>query len=107
MTDTQLPDISGTSLRLALDNVRVQKFLDGLTPHIDELVAAVKDKNWTEAGRLSHFIYRCSEVYGYPEIAEIAGSVCNAAAGGDKQLAGRHVLKLLGAYARAGRKTMV
>lgn len=107
MVDTQLPDISGMSLRIAMENLRVQKFLDGLTPHIDDLVCAVKEKNWPEAGRLSHFIYRCSEVYGYPEIAEIAGSVCNAAAGGDKQQAGRHVLKLLGAYARAGRKATV
>lgn len=100
-TQNQLPDLRKLNQRLAFNSVRVQAFLEGLSPRIDSLVEAVNAGNMAEVGRLSHFIYRCCDVYGYEDLATMAGEVCEAAAGCESSdRVGRKVIRLVGAFAR-------
>ena len=105
MSQNNLPDLSKLSHKVALNNVRVHKFLDGLSSKIDAMLEAAKEKNWPEVTRLGHFVYRCSEVYGYDELAEKADSVCTATSNlmSDKEI-GKRIIRLVGAYARSSNK---
>jgi len=97
----QLPDLQKLNHRLALNTVRVQAFLDGLTPRIDALLSATSQSNWAEVGRLSYVIHRCCDVYGYDELATKAASVCEATASReDATVIRREVMSLVGKYAR-------
>ncbi len=96
-----LPDLRKLNQRLALNSVRIQEFLDGLTPRLDSLLQAARDGNMAEVGRTSHFIYRCCDVYGYEELAQKAGDVCEAAAACEStEEVGRKVVRLIGAFGR-------
>jgi len=100
-TQNSLPDLRKLNQRLALNGVRVQAFLDGLTPRLDQLVQAVAEGNMAEIGRTSHFIHRCCDVYGYDELATKAGEVCEAAAACESvELVERKVVRLVGAFGR-------
>ncbi|RCS56012.1 hypothetical protein DTL42_01085 [Bremerella cremea] len=100
-TENKLPDLRKLNQRLAFNSVRVQAFLEGLSPRIDSLVEAVSAGNMSEVGRLSHFIYRCCDVYGYEDLAAIAADVCEAAAGCESHgVVGSKVIRLVGAFAR-------
>ncbi len=104
-TQNSLPDLRKLNQRLALNGVRVQAFLDGLTPRLDQLLKAVSDGNMAEVGRTSHFIYRCCDVYGYEELATKASEVCEAAAACEStDVVGRKVVRLLGAFGRTSDK---
>lgn len=100
-TENKLPDLRKLNQRLAFNSVRVQAFLEGLSPRIDSLVEAVGAGNMAEVGRLSHFIYRCCDVYGYEDLATMAGEVCEAAAGCESHgTVSRKVIRLVGAFSR-------
>ncbi|QDU75152.1 hypothetical protein Pan97_21750 [Bremerella volcania] len=100
-TPNSLPDLRQLNQRLALHGVRVQAFLDGLTPRLDQLVRAVAEGNMAEVGRTSHFIHRCCDVYGYDDLAVKAGEVCQAAAACESmEVVGRKVVRLVGAFGR-------
>lgn len=103
-TQNQLPDLRKINQRIALNGVRVHAFLDGLAPRLDTLLEAAGEGNMAEVGRLSHFIQRCSDIYGYEELAAKAGEVCEAAAGCEsKELLGRKVIRLVGEFARTSK----
>ncbi|PQO25920.1 hypothetical protein C5Y96_20920 [Blastopirellula marina] len=105
-TQNSLPDLRKLNQRLALNSVRVQAFLDGLTPRLDQLLQAVSEGNMAEVGRTSHFIHRCCDVYGYEELAEKAGEVCQAAAACESvDIVGRKVVRLIGAFGRTSEDT--
>ncbi|WDI42407.1 hypothetical protein [Bremerella sp. P1] len=100
-TQNSLPDLRKINQRLALNGVRVQAFLDGLTPRLDQLLLAISEGNMAEVGRTSHFIHRCCDVYGYDELAVKAGEVCEAAAACEStEVVGRKVVRLIGAFGR-------
>lgn len=106
-TENKLPDLRKLNQRLAFNSVRVQAFLEGLSPRLDSLVEAVSSGNMAEVGRLSHFIYRCCDVYGYEELATMAGEVCEAAAGCETQdVVGCKVIRLVGAFARTSNQAV-
>jgi len=100
-TQNSLPDLRKLNQRLALNTVRVQAFLDGLTPRLDQLLTAISEGNMAEVGRTSHFIHRCCDVYGYDELARKAGEVCEATAACESvDVVGRKVVRLIGAFGR-------
>ncbi|MEW4451395.1 hypothetical protein AB1L30_01805 [Bremerella sp. JC817] len=107
-TQNQLPDLRKINQRLALNSVRVQAFLNGLAPRMDALVAAAREGNLAEIGRVSHFIHRCCDVYGYEELASRAADVCEAAAACEPILeVDRKIVRLVGAFARTNEKMAV
>lgn len=100
-TQNSLPDLRKLNQRLALNGVRVQAFLDGLTPRLDQLLLAISEENMAEVGRTSHFIYRCCDVYGYDDLAQKAGEVCQSAAACESvEVVRRKVVRLIGAFGR-------
>lgn len=103
-TQNQLPDLRKINQRIALNGVRIHAFLEGLSPRLDNLLEAAGEGNMAEVGRLSHFIQRCSDIYGYEELAAKAGEVCDSAAGCEsKEMLGRKVIRLVGEFARTSR----
>lgn len=106
LSQNSLPDLRKLNQRLALNGVRVQAFLDGLSPRLDQLLRAVSEGNMAEVGRTSHFIHRCCDVYGYEELALKAGEVCQAAAACESvEIIGRKVVRLIGAFGRTSEDT--
>ena len=72
MTQNTLPNFSQLNAKLAVDNQRVNQWIDGLVEHIDNLVDATTRSDWMEVKRLSEYIARASAIYGFPLLAENA-----------------------------------
>ena len=87
--------------RLAGSAARVRQFADNLLEQTDRLVEASIQEDWSEVARLSEFIARGGEIYGYPEVAERAWQIFHDLQEPDNA-AGikRGIVRLLGACGR-------
>jgi len=98
---SKLPNLNEINQRMAFNVVRVQAFVEGLSPRMDALMEATQDENWTEVGRISYLIHRCCDVYGYAELAVAAGEICEATAAREqKSSVSSKVVRLVGQFAR-------
>ena len=100
MTQNTLPNFSQLNAKLAVDNQRVNQWIDGLVEHIDNLVDATTRSDWMEVKRLSEYIARASAVYGFPLLAENADRVITASELENETEIKRGVIKLIGAAGR-------
>ena len=103
MSETTLPDLSQLNNKLSADNQRVNLWVDGLVERIDKLVDATMRSDWLEIKRLSAFIARSSEIYGFPLIAESAQRVASASDAKNEVETKRNLVKLIGAAGRTRR----
>lgn len=102
-----LPDLNRLNQRLALNAVRVQEFLEGLSPRLDALLEAARLRNWSEVGRLSHVVLRCCDVYGYKALAQKAAQVCEANAACEApEIIAKKVIGLMGEFARTSSRSL-
>jgi hypothetical protein len=100
MTQNTLPNFSQLNAKLAVDNQRVNQWIDGLVEHIDNLVDATTRSDWMEVKRLSEYIARASAIYGFPLLAENADRVITASELENETEIKRGVIKLIGAAGR-------
>ena len=56
MTHNSLPNFAQLNAKLAVDNQRVNQWIDGLVERIDSRVDATTRSDWMEVKRLSQFI---------------------------------------------------
>jgi enolase len=96
-----LPNIAHLNTKLAVDNQRVNQWVDGLVERMDKIVDATTRSDWMEVKRLSLFIARSSAIYGFPLLAENAERLANASDNQDATEIKRGVIKLIGAAGRA------
>lgn len=100
MTHNTLPNFAQLNAKLAVDNQRVNQWIDGLVERIDNLVDAATRSDWMEVKRLSQFIARASAIYGFPLLAENADRLVTAADLENETEIKRGVIKLIGAAGR-------
>jgi hypothetical protein len=96
-----LPNIAHLNAKLAVDNQRVNQWVDGLVERMDKIVGATMRSDWMEVKRLSLFIARSSAIYGFPLLAENAERLASASDNEDATEIKRGVIKLIGAAGRA------
>lgn len=100
MTHNSLPNFAQLNAKLAVDNQRVNQWIDGLVERIDNLVDAATRSDWMEVKRLSQFIARASAIYGFPLLAENADRLVTATDLENETEIKRGVIKLIGAAGR-------
>jgi len=100
MMHNTLPNFAQLNAKLAVDNQRVNQWIDGLVERIDNLVDATTRSDWMEVKRLSEFIARASAIYGFPLLAENADRVIAASELENETEIKRGVIKLIGAAGR-------
>jgi hypothetical protein len=100
MTHNMLPNFAHLNAKLAVDNQRVNQWIDGLVDHIDNLVDATTRSDWMEVRRLSEYIARASAIYGFPLLAENADRIITASELENETEIKRGVIKLIGAAGR-------
>lgn len=99
---TMLVHTAHLNARLAGANARVAQFAENLIEQTDRLVNASIDENWTEVSRLTEYIARGSEIYGYPQVADRAWRVYHELQRPDNaQGVKRSIVRLLGTCGRA------
>lgn len=101
MPHETLPNIAQLNAKLAVDNQRVNQWVDGLVERLDKIVDATLRSDWMEVKRLSQFIARSSAIYGFPLLAENAERLAEASADENETEIRRNVIKLVGAAGRA------
>lgn len=78
MPETLIPNLSELTARLTADNERVARFADTLPPRIESIVEAAMDEDWAEVSRLTDYLSRTCNVYGFSNIAKAASEVTTA-----------------------------
>lgn len=98
---TLLVHTAHLNARLANSNGRVAQFAENLIEQTDRLVNASIDENWSEVSRLTEYIARGSEIYGYPQVADRAWRVYHELQRPDNgQGVKRSIVRLLGSCGR-------
>lgn len=111
MAETLIPNLADLTAKLTADNERVARFADTLPPRIESIVEAAMDEDWTEVSRLTDYLSRTCNVYGFANIAEAASQVAESiradagATSAATQIASketrRRVVRLVGLAGRA------
>lgn len=111
MPDMLIPNLAELTARLTADNERVARFADTLPPRIESIVEAAMDEDWAEVSRLTDYLSRTCNVYGFANIAQAASQVTDAiradhgAKGANSQPASketrRRIVRLVGLAGRA------
>ena len=95
---TMLVHTAHQNARLAGSNARVAQFAENLIEQTDRLVSASIDENWSEVSRLTEYIARGSEIYGYRQVADRAWRVYHELQRPDNSHGvKRSIVRLLGA----------
>ena len=95
------PDIGRMTRRLDADNSRIDRFLDSLPGHVDQIVSAALDEDWNEVNRQSNYLADGSQEYGYTQLAQSARQLSDVMAEQDNHIEmRREVVKFIGTYGR-------
>lgn len=105
MPETLIPNLADLTAKLTADNERVARFADTLPPRIESIVEAAMDEDWAEVSRLTDYLSRTCNVYGFANIAEAASQVtqsirADASSPASKETR-RRVVRLVGLAGRA------
>jgi dihydrodipicolinate synthase/N-acetylneuraminate lyase len=111
MAEMLIPNLADLTAKLTADNERVTRFADTLPPRIESIVEAAMDEDWAEVSRLTDYLSRTCNVYGFSNIAQAASEVTQSirsdagAPGAPTKPASketrRRVVKLVGLAGRA------
>lgn len=96
------PEVSELSARLAADNARVTRFLDGLTTRIDQLVKSTTIADWHAVRHMSDAIAEDSRTNGNIRLTECAEQVRDVAQTAENPAhIKKSVIHLVGAFGSA------
>ncbi len=102
MGEERRHDLAHLSSTLAKNNARVARFIDSLSRRMDQLVAAALQEDWDEVGRVSDFLVRAGDTYGFPALVESAQHVCDETKKSENQLAiKRSIVRLIGSCGKS------
>ena len=95
MKSTPLPNLSSLHQQLANDTQRIERFLDSLPFHMDNLLVATKYQDWSEVQRQSEYLASAGEDCSLQEVTQAAISVQKAIDGNNLLKARRAVISLV------------
>lgn len=96
------PDVAALSRRIAADNARVARFVDGLADRIDAIVEAVTTEKWHEVVRQAEHLADEGAAHGCGEVSIRAGELAQTLRNPyNAATARRQIVRLLGACGRA------
>ena len=105
MADEIRRDLAHLSSTLAKNNARVARFIDSLSRRVDQLVEAALQEDWEEVRRVSDFLVRAGDTYGFPALVECAQRVCDETSKPKNQLGiKRSVVRLIGSCGKSRAK---
>ncbi len=98
------PDIGRMTTQLAADNIRIDRFIDSLPGHVDQIVTAALDEDWNEIRRQSNYLADGGMEYGYTQLAQSARDLSEVMTKQSNDIEMRRgVVKFIGAYGRTAR----
>ena len=104
MSKQALSDVQAMSAAIAAQNARVMSFVDGLSAHVDQLVAAAMEERWDDVNQISRSLAHSGEAHGYADVSGDAQFVRDELEKPNNELGvNRSIIRLIGTCGRARR----
>ena len=95
MNSANLPNLSSINNQLAKDTQRIEKFLDSLPFHVDNLLSSAQEQDWQEVRRQSEYLASAGEACSLKEVSTAAVAIQKAIDSDNRLMIRRGIISLV------------